>query len=403
MRLTTLLAALIASLALPAMPVAAESPFSPRLVVDGRPITNFEFEQRRLLLEVLRAPGDLDKLAETQLVEDRLKQEAAHQLGITVSADEVKTATDEFAKQANMTGDEFVTELGKAGVEPQTFRDFISINLLWRDVVRTKFVGTFTISDAEIDRAISTTSKRGQLRALLSEIVLPLAPGISDQNIAVAQRIAGELQHGADFAAYAQKYSVSATAANGGALDWMPLGSLPGELSGMVLKMHPGQVSDPVILPNAVIILKLRSIDEDVRLAASEIEVDYAQYLIPGGRSAAALAEAAKIEARVDTCEDLYPIARAAGPSRLTRTTEVLSKVPPALAAELAGLDPHEMSTALTRGDNLVLLMLCSRDMKTAEPTDREAIRQVLTNQRLQALAEIYVARLKAAAYIRTP
>ena len=39
------------------------NPFAPRLIVNGQTITNFEYEQRMLFLQALRAPGDLEKEA----------------------------------------------------------------------------------------------------------------------------------------------------------------------------------------------------------------------------------------------------------------------------------------------------------------------------------------------------
>ncbi len=77
-------------------------------------------------------------------------------------------------------------------------------------------------------------------------------------------------------------------------------------------------------------------------------------------------------------------------------------------AIELAKLDAGEISTGLRRGGNLVVLMLCSRDVvptvaEGAEPPTRDEIRAQILNQKLALAAEGYVRQLRAAAVIREP
>ena len=73
------------------------------------------------------------------------------------------------------------------------------------------------------------------------------------------------------------------------------------------------------------------------------------------------------------------------------------------MALELARLDPGETSVALTRGGFRRMLMLCGREQVLDPQPTREQIREQITNQKLEGLAEGYLEELRAAAIIREP
>ena len=85
------------------------------------------------------------------------------------------------------------------------------------------------------------------------------------------------------------------------------------------------------------------------------------------------------------------------------RQAKLLTEIPADVALELAKLDPNESSTALTSGGNIVLLMLCSRQVALPADVSRDDIRTQIQNQRLSAFAEGYLAELRADAILRYP
>ena len=373
--------------------VAQDASFAPRLYVNDRAISNFEVQQRTLFLTLLRAPGDLDAEAIKGLIEDRLRGSVAKQLGLTLSAEAVIAGMNEFASRANLTGDQFVEALGQAGVAPETFRDFVSAGLIWRDVVRGKFGGQVTISEAEIDRAIARSKQATKARVLLSEIVIPGADGL-----AIEEKLKREKATGTAFTAAAKRYSKAPSAKDGGALDWLPLANLPSDVRAAVIGLEKGQISDPVRVPGGLAVFLLRDVAQDPTEELAPIEVKYAQYLVPNDT-----ASVAAVRARVDVCDDLYAVAKGLPEDRLTVETVPLSQVPAAIGAELAQLDPGESSSAITRGPWRVFLMLCSRTAVQELPAQRDDIRTQLINARLGGLAERYLSELKADAIIREP
>lgn len=299
----------------------------------------------------------------------------------------------EFASRANLTAEQFIEALGQAGVSPETFRDFVSAGLIWRDVVRAKFADKVTITEAEIDRAIARSKQATTARLLLSEVVIP-----GENGLAIVEKLKRENATLTAFSAAAKRYSKAPSAENGGALDWLPLANLPSDVRAAVIALEKGKISDPVRVPGGIAVFFLRDIAQDPTEELAPISVKYAQYLVANDAGSAA-----ELRAQVDVCDDLYAVARGQPEDRLSVDTVPLAQVPADIGAELALLDPGESSTALTRGPWRVFLMLCSRTPVQELDPQRDDIRTQLINQRLGGYAERYLSELRAEAIIREP
>jgi peptidyl-prolyl cis-trans isomerase SurA len=394
-------AALLCSVALVwsvAGPVLAQDIVAPRLYVNDRAITVFEVEQRALFLRVLRAPGNPEDEALKALIEDRLRQTEAELLGLQLTEADLMAGMTEFAARANLTPEQFVEELAKAGIAAETLRDFISTGVLWRQVVRARFLGQVPISENDIDRAIEASARPRALQVLTSEIVIPAPEGEEASAMALAQELSDSLSGEGDFASAARQYSAAPTAGAGGRLDWLPLANLPGEIGQNILALDAGEVSDPISVPGAVVLFMLRDVAEDKTAEPIAVTVEWAEFLVPDDATAIA-----GIRAAADECNDLYGQANGLPEDRLTVTKGPLDSVPGDVALELAKLDPGESSIALTRGGYRRLVMLCSREQTLETPPTRDQIRERVINQKLEGLAEGYLEELRAAAIIREP
>ncbi|MEO0503756.1 MAG: peptidylprolyl isomerase, partial [Pseudomonadota bacterium] len=171
-----------------------------------------------------------------------------------------------------------------------------------------------------------------------------------------------------------------------------------------LLALGPGEVTQPLPIPNAVALFQLRDIREIGAPAQEYDAVEYAAYYINGGRTPEALGIARNIRASVDRCDDLYGIAKGKPENVLDRGSLPPDEIPEDIAIELAKLDPGEVSTALTRanGNTLVFLMLCGRTpaLEEDQVIDREAVAAQLRNQRLTAFSDNLLAELAAEANI---
>ncbi len=374
----------------------AQSLFSPKILVNESSITLYELRQREAMLRLFRAPGDPATLAEEQLIDERLRLQVSSDAGVRPSDEDVADGMAEFANRANMDTAAFLQALANSGVAQESYRDFVYAGLAWRQYVQLRFGRRGAVSEEEIDRAISSGGGGGGLRVLLSELIMPIPPGEEASVEARAQRIS-QLTSVAEFSANARQYSATATREQGGRLPWRELSELPPALQQIVSGLKPGEVSDPLSLPNAVALFQLRDMEETVYKAPDISSVEYAAYYLPGGRSADTLAQARVLKTKVDRCDDLYGIAKGQSQDRLVREVLPPAQLPSDYAIELSKLDEGEVSTALTRnnGETLVFLMMCGRTTVVADGVDREQFTIGLRNARIASAADSFMSQLR--------
>ena len=188
-------------------------------------------------------------------------------------------------------------------------------------------------------------------------------------------------------------------------MPWQELSNLPPVLRPILLSLAPGEITDPLSIPNAVALFQLRDIEETGTPTREYAAIEYAAYYIPGGRSPAGLDAAAKLRAKVDVCDDLYAVAQGQPEEVLERGSRPPSEIPQDIAIELSKLDPGEVSTALTRanGETLVFLMMCGRTAAVNEAVAREQVAASLRSSRINAYADGFLDQLRADALIVTP
>lgn len=392
-RMASLASAMVICLAA----TAPAGPFSAIKVINDRTITQFEYDQRLLFMKLLRQPGDLDTLAMQTLIDDRLQLSAGDQLGIKLTPDQVRTGMEEFAARANLDAAKFIEIIAGAGVQAETFRDFVEAGLVWREVVRGKYATTISVSDAAVDRAMASFSPLSSLMFRLSVIEIPAVGANREAALKLAQHLRLQLKAGQDFATLARANSKAVSAGRGGAMDWVKLSDLPPDAGLAVRKLQAGAISDVVILDDKALIYRVEEQKQEALVPKTQV-VDYAELLVPDDAKSIA-----NVRANVDTCNDLYSMAKGLPADRLTRQTVPIGQLAKSVAGPLSLLDAGESSTTTTRGGYRVFLMLCRRGPAESELPTRDEVRLQLVNQKLGALAQIYLEELRSEAIIRTP
>ena len=423
---------LAAAITLTAPPAAmAQNLFEPVVYVNDSAVTRYEVEQRIRFMRILGAPETSAAEAQQALVDDRLRRYAGRLMGIEPTEEGLQNGLEEFAGRAGMDLEQFTAALGQAGVEPQTFRDFVEAGVIWRGVVGRSIVPGLDVTDAEVEQELKRRIETPTItRVLLSELIIPAPEGQEDAAMARAGQIAGAQPSTPQFAAAAQQYSAAPSAQAGGRLEWVDIDNLPPSLRPVILSLQPGQTSQPLTVPGAVVLFHLRDQVGTLRPGAREQVLDYMTLRMSSAAEAAALA------ARTRYCDDLYVQAGPEGAQQVQRQTQSQNAIPALIATRLASMDADEASV-VDYGNGADLVMLCSRrpallaateseiaattdapegddapGAATAAPDaapasdalpDRDTVRNELFNRKANAAADAYLAELRADAVIRHP
>ncbi|MDD9923108.1 MAG: peptidylprolyl isomerase [Boseongicola sp.] len=373
----------------------AQNRFTPVIEVGDTPVLRYQLDQRTLFLSLLNAPGDPRELAREQLINEAIQRQAASSAGIALTDETVLNAMTEFAGRANLTVDQFVTLLGQGGVSSETFRDFVSAGIIWREYVRARFGDEArSIPVSQVERTLAQTGTEGGLRVLVSEILLPATTPettrASRERAAQITTITSE----ADFAIAARQYSVSPSRNRGGALNWVALESLPAEIQGIVSALTPGQASQPVNLENAIGVFFLRNIERAEGGAPSDLSIDYALFVVEEGPAAATV-----LLNEIDACDDLFGIAKGLPEERLVRETLAASQLPADVRNSIAGMDVGE-ATVIARNGQSNVLMLCARRASLESEVDLDLVGNRLIDARLGTIAADHLADLRANTFV---
>ncbi|HHC29842.1 MAG TPA: peptidylprolyl isomerase, partial [Rhodobacterales bacterium] len=123
-----------------ASPGAAQSQYRPAIIVDGEVITAYQLSQRQAFLTLLRAPGDIRKLAADQLTNEALQLREAHKAGVSVDDATIAAGMDEFAARGSLSTEQLLQLFTQNGIGAETFRDFVTAGVTWREFIKTQFL-----------------------------------------------------------------------------------------------------------------------------------------------------------------------------------------------------------------------------------------------------------------------
>ncbi|AEM40989.1 Peptidyl-prolyl cis-trans isomerase SurA, putative [Ketogulonicigenium vulgare WSH-001] len=389
-------AALLGACTLALLPhgTAAQGLFSSAVTVNDRAITQYEVNQRALLLQFFNTPGDAQQNARESLIDDALRQEELARYTIALTDEQYDMALAEFAGRANLTPAQLLANMGQLGIDGAALRDYLRVSVLWRDYVRARFNSTITVTEADIDAYIARAATASQgMEILLSELIMPLVPGQEQQIQQLAQQFS-QLTSTAAFSDAAREYSVTNSRANGGQMDWVPLANFPPGLQNVLSAMSPGQVTAPLGIEGGVALLQVRGLREGRIANASVASVEYAVMQVPS------VAAAERILPTVATCDDLYTHNLQNADVTLTRQSVAPAQVPAEVAPVISTMNPGNIIATPT-ANGATITMLCARNITPPQGLTRELASNLVRGERLESRGDRIIAELRANAVIR--
>jgi len=358
-----------------------------KIQVNNSVITQFELDQRAKFLGVLKFADNHSELAQTQLIEERLKQSEAQKLNISASDVEIEDALTRFASRANLTVKEFNKELKRIEIYPDTFRSYVETEVIWQKLVNKKFGAQSSVSNLQLQRAKSISKFEDTIQVLLTEIIIPFSTDDRSEKENLANLLK-QIRSKEEFSNAAQKYSKAPTATVGGRVKWQNFDRLPGIIKPLILGLSPGQVTEPIMLTKAIALFQLR----DIR----EIKTDRTQLeLLDFVKVKSDLKYLLFVQDNFHNCSDLEAIIGDQTEVTLTRKKLLSDEIPNTLVPVLDNLDQNESEIIVADGKSQLVIM-CERNNQlnsTAQTLEQD--KNVLQSNRLKHLARSFLETLK--------
>ena len=395
-----LLGALMIGMALSA---SAQGAFSIAYRVNEAVITNYDIDQRTRLMRALGASSpNMRQEAIDALIDDRLKQETAAGFGAALERAELDQAISSYAQQRNLTAQSLLAKLRRAGVQPESFDEFLSTSVIWNNILTSRFGSQAAPSEIELNAQLNTYAISSANTLQLGEIVLSYLDRGQDGTVALAADIIAQLRNGGNFSALAKQYSRSQTAPRGGVIGWVSPNRLPAQIGAAIRGLGRGGVAEPIYIPSGIVIIKVldaRTVTQQIEVPVS-VNITYAELVIPYAEGGAGEARrlANRTRRALDGCRGLQARAAEFGAGSGVIGPVSLNAVDADIGLALARLSPRE-STIMQGSNALRVVVLCDR-VSQMSPEGRAVLRQQLASQNLNALSEGYLLRLRRSAVI---
>ena len=358
-----------------------------KIQVNNSVITQFELDQRAKFLGALKFTGNHSELAQTQLIEERLKQSEAQKLNISASDFEIEDALKRFASRANLTVKEFNKELKRLEIYPDTFRSYVETEVIWQKLVNKKFGAQSSVSNLQLQRAKSISKFEDTIQVLLTEIIIPFSKDDRSEKENLANLLK-QIKSTEEFSNAAQKYSKAPTATVGGRVKWQNFDRLPGIIKPLILGLSPGQVTEPIMLTKAIALFQLR----DIR----EIKTDRTQLeLLDFIKVKSDLKYLSLVQDNFHNCSDLEAIIGGQTEVTLTRKKLLSDEIPNTLVPVLDNLDQNESEIIVADGQSQLVIMCERNNQLNSTAKTLEQDKNVLQTNRLKHLARSFLETLK--------
>jgi len=100
----------------------------------------------------------LTKDAREDLIEERLKVQAAKKLGIEVTDADVKGHIKDVAERNKMTYDQFAQHVKGMGVDIATMGEKFRAQRAWRELISRRYAAQVSVTQRDVDRVLSTAA-----------------------------------------------------------------------------------------------------------------------------------------------------------------------------------------------------------------------------------------------------
>ena len=244
------------------------------LKIDNNIITTMDVLNEIQYLKLLNQDFDsfdedkIYKIAKNSIIRDVIRESDLKKHFKKINLNEVfieKFALEYFSKLNLNSIEDLEKFLIKNNLKLDYIKKKIMTQLMWNDFILKKFSQNVKIDKNKIERQIS--AKKLQQEFLISEIVFNI------NNINELENKFNEIKKEVEnngFSRAALIHSISDTSTNGGKVGWVKEGSLSNEIKNAIKNINIGEITKPINIPGAFMIL----FKKDKRETVVELDIN---------------------------------------------------------------------------------------------------------------------------------
>ncbi len=248
-------------------PALAETSNRVVAIVNDEVITLYELNGRMKELTGLD-PAELrlrdeKKYLETRrsilnrLIEDRLTLDKIRQLGVKVTPQQVDSAIERIKKNNGLTQEDLIAGLKKGGMTYDSYRDKIKVQIERMELINFAVKSKIIIREEDITEYYNNHRDEFIVKGKVHLAIIVLKQGGSGSLSSQAEDIIARLKGGEDFGELARKFSKGPGAEDGGDVGFFKTSQIDPKLREIIKKMSPGDISEPIVRPSGIQIVKL--------------------------------------------------------------------------------------------------------------------------------------------------
>ncbi len=326
------------------------------------------------------------------LVDERLRLQEVQRRRIPVTDQDVAEAVSELERRNNLSAGALREQLRGVGIQPRVLFDQIRTQIGWSRLLRLQLGPQADPTAAEVEDAMRAQRARvGQPEFLVSEIFIPTDdPREERETEAFVQEVLGQLRRGTPFPVAATQFSQAQTALQGGDLGWVGVQSLDPAVADVVTRMPPGAISNPIRVAGGFQIVALRQKREAGRDMATLLSIRQAFFPftepldpeLPTQQQREAVERAGRLSETARGCAAIEQAAARGDRPADPGVVRLETVSPEPLRELLAGLTPGRASQPIITPDGVLVMMICSREVRNlAELTPEQAKAQLLRDR----------------------
>jgi peptidyl-prolyl cis-trans isomerase SurA len=217
-----------------------------------------------------------------KLIDVRLQIQEAKKLGIEVSPEDIKETIENIKKKYSLTDQALEESLKKEGLTLEEYKKRLSDQILISQFINQRIKNKIVISEEEVkkytdaSKESSTDDETFKLRQIFFK--KPKTDAEKKVTEEKASLVIQRLNAGEDFSTLAKEYSEDPSGKRGGDLGYIKKDYMAKEFVDVLLKMKPGDFSNPFWTESGLHIIKLD--EKPIVRNKAEIEENARKHLV---------------------------------------------------------------------------------------------------------------------------